>query len=203
MDKALGGDVLKKWLIAIGGILIIAVFILFFNREYLKPVHMDINWNDNFNPPEEKMLFDFIEKDLSKSGYGIYTNYIDKSSEGDITKGYSVLSESEGLMMLYSVNSNNKELFDEHFDIVKEMRLKNELISWRKEGDKNSPSSATIDELRIIKALLLASNGWNSFYYKFYAINIANSLLKHAEENKTLVDYIDDYGKGIQLLYVI
>ena len=128
MDKALGGDVLKKWLIAIGGILIIAIFILFFNREYLKPVHMDANWNDNFNPPEEKMLFDFIEKDLSKSGYGIYTNYIDKSSEGDITKGYSVLSESEGLMMLYSVNSNNKELFDEHFDIVKEMRLKNGLI---------------------------------------------------------------------------
>lgn len=196
MDKALGGDVLKKWLIAIGGILIIAIFILFFNREYLKPVHMDVNWNDNFNPPEEKMLFDFIEKDLSKSGYGIYTNYIDKSSEGDITKGYSVLSESEGLMMLYSVNSNNKELFDEHFDIVKEMRLKNGLISWRKEGDKNSPSSATIDELRIIKALLLANNRWNSFYYKFYAINIANSLLKHAEENKTLVDYIDDYGKG-------
>ncbi|MFR4052831.1 MAG: glycosyl hydrolase family 8, partial [Clostridium perfringens] len=95
---------MKKWLIAIGGILIIAIFILFFNREYLKPVHMDVNWNDNFNPPEEKMLFDFIEKDLSKSGYGIYTNYIDKSSEGDITKGHSVLSESEGLMMLYSVN---------------------------------------------------------------------------------------------------
>ncbi|EIF6296998.1 glycosyl hydrolase family 8 [Clostridium perfringens] len=187
---------MKKWLIAIGGILIIAIFILFFNREYLKPVHMDVNWNDNFNPPEEKMLFDFIEKDLSKSGYGIYTNYIDKSSEGDITKGHSVLSESEGIMMLYSVNANNKELFDEHFDIVKEMRLKNGLISWRKEGDENSPSSATIDELRIIKALLLANNRWNSFYYKFYAINIANSLLKHAEENETLVDYIDNYGKG-------
>ncbi len=132
MDKALGGDVLKKWLIAIGGILIIAIFILFFNREYLKPVHMDINWNDNFNPPEEKMLFDFIEKDLSKSGYGIYTNYIDKSSEGDITKGHSVLSESEGLMMLYSVNANNKELFDEHFDIVKEMRLKMDLLVGEK-----------------------------------------------------------------------
>lgn len=196
MDKPLGGDVLKKWLIAIGGILIIAIFILFFNREYLKPVHMDVNWNDNFNPPEEKMLFDFIEKDLSKSGYGIYTNYIDKISEGDITKGHSVLSESEGLMMLYSVNANNKELFDEHFDIVKGMRLKNGLISWRKEGNENSPSSATIDELRIIKALLLANNRWNSFYYKFYAINIANSLLKHAEENETLVDYIDNYGKG-------
>ena len=123
MDKAFGGVVLKKWLIAIGGILIISIFILFFNREYLKPVHMDVNWNDNFNPPEEKMLFDFIEKDLSKSGYGIYTNYIDKSSEGDITKGHSVLSESDGLMMLYSVNANNKELFDEHLDIVKEMIL--------------------------------------------------------------------------------
>ena len=132
MDKTLGGDVLKKWLIAIAGILIIVIFILFLNREYLKPVHRDVNWNDNFNPPEEKMLFDFIEKDLSKSGYGIYTNYIDKSSEGDITKGHSVLSESEGLMMLYSVNANNKELFDEHFDIVKGRRLKNGLISWRK-----------------------------------------------------------------------
>lgn len=187
---------MKKWAIAIGLIVIIAVGVLFFNREYLKPVHMTVDWNDNFNPPQEKILFDFIEKDLSKPGYGIYTNYLDKSSEGDITKGHSVLSESEGLMMLYAVNANNQELFNEHFDIVKEMRLKNGLISWRKDGEENSPSSATIDELRIIKALLLANNRWGNFYYKFYAINIANSLLKHAEENGILVDYIDNYGKG-------
>lgn len=187
---------MKKWIVAIGIILVIFICVLFFNREYLKPVHMTINWNENFNPPEEKVLFDFIENDLSKSGYGIYTNYLDKSSEGDITKGHSVLSESEGIMMLYAVNANNKELFDSHFDIVKDMRLKNGLISWRKEGSENSPSSATIDELRIIKALLLANNRWGDFYYKFYAVNIANSLVKHAEENGTLVDYIDNYGKG-------
>ena len=84
MDKTLGGDVLKKWPIAIAGILIIVIFILFLNREYLKPLHMDVNWNDNFNPPEEKMLFDFIENDLSKSGYGIYTNYIDRVSKSYI-----------------------------------------------------------------------------------------------------------------------
>lgn len=187
---------MKKRGIAICVIVIIAIGVLVLNREYLKPVHMTVDWNDNFNPPQEKMLFDFIENDLSKSGYGIYTNYLDKSSEGDITKGHSVLSESEGLMMLYAVNANNQELFDEHFDIVKDMRLKNGLISWRKDGSENSPSSATIDELRIIKALLLANNRWGNFYYKFYAINIGNSLLKHAEENGTLVDYIDNYGKG-------
>ena len=196
MDKALGGDLLKKWLITIGCLLIILIGFLFFNREYLKPVTMEVNWEDNFSPMEEKILFNFIEKDLSKKGYGIYTNYIDKGSEGDITKGHSVLSESEGLMMLYAVNSNNRDLFDQQFEIVKNMRLKNGLISWRKEGEENSPSSATIDELRIIKALLLANNRWDSFYYKFYAINIANSLLKEAEYKDTLVDYIDNYGKG-------
>lgn len=187
---------MKKWLVTLGIVLVIVIGGIYVNREYLKPVHMTINWNNNFNPPEEKILFDFIENDLSKSGYGIYTNYLDKSSEGDITKGHSVLSESEGIMMLYAVNSNNQELFDSHFDIVKDMRLKNGLISWRKDGNENSPSSATIDELRIIKALLLANNRWGNFYYKFYAINIANSLVKHAEENGTLVDYIDNYGKG-------
>lgn len=35
-------------------------------------------------------------------------------------------------MMLYSVNANNKELFDEHFDIVKEMRLKMDLLVGEK-----------------------------------------------------------------------
>ncbi|MGG5462620.1 glycosyl hydrolase family 8 [Clostridium sp. B9] len=187
---------MKKWLIAIGVIIVIAMGGLYLNREYLKPINITVNWQNNYNPPEEEKLLSFIETDLSKSGYGIYTNYLDESSEGDITKGHSVLSESEGIMMLYAVNANKKELFDEHFDIVKEMRLKNGLISWRKDGNINSPSSATIDELRIIKALLLANNRWGKFYYKFYAINIANSLLKHAEENGSLVDYIDEYGKG-------
>lgn len=187
---------MKKWLIAIASIFIIIASILIFNREYLKPVYIDATWDFNFNPKEEEILFNFIEDKLSKNGYGIYTNYLDSNSEGDITKGHSVLSESEGLMMLYSVNANNKELFDEHFNIVRDMRLKNGLISWRKERDENSPSSATIDELRIIKALLLANYRWNSFYYKFYAINIANSLIKHANEGEILVDYIDNYGRG-------
>lgn len=169
---------MKKLLIILGGILVILIGFLLFNMEYIKPINMEVNWEDNFNPKEEKILLNFIEKDLSKKGYGIYTNYINNTSEGDITKGHSVLSESEGLMMLYAVNANNKELFDEQFEIVKNMRLKNGLISWRKEGDENSDSSATIDELRIIKALLLAYNRWDKFYYKFYAINIANSLLK-------------------------
>lgn len=187
---------MKKFLIIIIVIIVIVTGGVYFNREYFKPVHMVVNWNNNFNPPEGEKLLSFIESGLSKSGYGIYTNYLDKDSEGDITKGHSVLSESEGLMMLYAVNADKKELFDEHFDIVKEMRLKNGLISWRKDGEKNSDSSATIDELRIIKALFLANNRWGKFYYKFYAVNIANSLLKDAEENGTLVDYIDQYGKG-------
>lgn len=187
---------MKKWLVAIVTILFIVMGGLYLNREYLKPVHITVNWQNNYNSPEEENLLSFIETDLSKPGYGIYTNYLNQSSEGDITKGHSVLSESEGIMMLYAVNADKKNLFDEHFDIVKDMRLKNGLISWRKEGSTNSPSSATIDELRIVKALLLANNRWGNFYYKFYAVNIANSLLKHAEENGTLVDYIDEYGKG-------
>ncbi|WP_300347380.1 glycosyl hydrolase family 8 [Clostridium sp.] len=187
---------MKRFLIIVSIILVIGIVFVGVNREYFKSVHMNVNWSDNFNPPEEEKLLNFIESNLSKSGYGIYTNYLDKNSEGDITKGHSVLSESEGLIMLYAVNADKKELFDNNFDIVKKMRLKNGLISWRKDGDKNSSSSATIDELRIIKALLLANNRWGNFYYKFYAVNIANSLLKHAEENGTLVDYIDEYGKG-------
>ena len=187
---------MRKFLKIVALILIIGMIWVGFNIEYFKPVHIKINWNNNFTPPEEERLLSFIENNLSKADYGIYTNYLDKKSEGDITKGHSVLSESEGIMMLYAVNADNKKLFDDNFNIVRKMRLKNGLISWRKEGDKNSDSSATIDELRIIKALLLANNRWDKFYYKFYAVNIANSVLKHAEENGTLVDYVDEYGKS-------
>lgn len=196
---------MKKILIIFGFIIIIICGVLYYNRSYLKSVSLSIKWEEKDMNPNEEMTYNFIKNSLSKDGYGIYTNYLNNDSEGEITKGHSVLSESEGLMMLYAVNSGNKELFDEHFNIVKEkMILKNGLISWRVDDKEVSQVSATIDELRIIKSLFYAYDRWSDYKYKFYGTKISKNLLDEAFYEENLIDFVDEYGKSkiITLCYL-
>ena len=61
---------------------------------YVKPINSGVIWSDIQVSQEENNLLDFVTKDLMNSDYGIMTNYNDEESQGEITKGHSVLSES-------------------------------------------------------------------------------------------------------------
>lgn len=196
---------MKKIIIAIILVICSIVLLLSYNRSYLKKVDLPIAWEEREKGEKETMILDFINNKLSEVDYGIYTNYLNVDNEGDITRGHDVLSESEGLMMLYSVNAGDKAIFDEHFNIVKEnMITRKGLISWRVSKEEVSQVSATIDELRIIKALFFAYDRWGEYKYKYYATKISRGLLKHAIYNDNLIDFIDEYGasKDTTLCYL-
>lgn len=200
----------KKKGIKIGiGITLIAVLIgLVLTKlllPYFIPVKIVETWGSGPPTSREEILYDFIENNLLTQTGGIKTNYLNEKNEGDITKGDSVLSESEGLMLLYYIERNDEDGFEKTFQYIKNnMMLKNGLISWRVDGDVKSPVSATIDELRIIKALIIGGEKWKNIKYRYYAIEIANALYKNLKEENLLMDFNDGTGNSdkVTLCYV-
>lgn len=175
-------------------LILIAVYIV---HPYIVPLKSGVLWKDKEVTEEEKNLYSFISKGLTTDNGGIKTNYIDNTSSGDITKGYSVLSESEGMMLLYYLERNHRDNFNNVFKYIEDnMTLENGLISWRIEEGIPSKTSATIDDLRIIKACLLAGERWNSIKYRYKALEISKGIKKELLDKNILYDFNDGNSKS-------
>lgn len=166
-----------------------------------------IKW-ENIKPnKEEALCLEFLQKSMNFDN-GIYTNYLDDEDVKDWATGHQVLSESEGLIMLYLVQKGDKILFDKHFDIVKDMILDDGVIMWRmgKEGDILTKSSATIDDLRIIRALIFAKERWNDDKYKKMLDDLIYKVKTYEVVGQNLVDYYEaeskTMAKTINLSYI-
>ena len=146
---------------------------------------------------EEEILNKFINEKLMDEYGGIYTNYNNISTEGDLTKGHDILSESQGMMLNYCLYKNDQEKFNDSFKYIKEnMFLKNGLISWRIENNKSSDVSATIDDLRIARALIIGAEEFDNLKYRYYGIKISNGIYKNLIQENRLIDFHDGYGKS-------
>lgn len=162
---------------------------------YYRPVYSGYVWADNKISEEEAMLSDFVKNKLTGDDKGIYTNYLDEENDGDTTKGHSVLSESEGLILLYNLERNNKEEFDANLNyITQNMLMENDLLSWRVDNGVQNNTSASIDDLRVIKALLLADEKWNDISYRKLALKIAGGVHKELIDNYRLSNFNDGYA---------
>ncbi|RKD23626.1 Glycosyl hydrolases family 8 [Caminicella sporogenes DSM 14501] len=143
---------------------------------------------------EEKICLRFIKKKMSSKSGGIYTNYLENKRIEKVASGHEILSESEGLIMLYYVRTRNKDEFDKHFDIVKNKMLdKTGLVKWRiKEDNYNlAYSNATIDDLRIIRSLIYAYDIWKDKRYYKTLKKISEALLKYNVYKGCLNNYFD------------
>lgn len=165
--------------------------------KYIKPIKVESVLNKEEVSKEEDLVFKFTENNLMDKDGGIYTNLKDKKSEGDITKGHNILSESQGMLLMYYLYNGDEEGFDKTFNYIKEkMLLKNNLVSWRIDNGEPSEVSATIDDLRISEALILASKEFKSFKYRYYGVKISQGIYKNLMTNGNLIDFEDEYGKS-------
>lgn len=149
---------------------------------------------------EEKLCLDFLLKKMTVPNGGIYTGYLDLPSLGVETRGHDILAESEGLMLLYYLKADDQKNFQKHWRFVKEnMLLPNNLVGWRMVEGKLSPVSATVDDLRIVKALLLAYTKWRNDEYLDYGLIIGKALKSHSCQGQILVDFFDSQQKAASL----
>lgn len=165
--------------------------------KYVKKVNLPSFVSTEEVSREEALLLGFINNKLMDNRGGIYTNYSNNKTDGDLTKGHDILSESQGIILNYYLYNNDKIEYENTFKYIKEnMILRNGLISWRIEDSEPSNVSATIDDLRIARSLILAGEEFENLKYRYYGIKIAKGIKKNLVTDNRLIDFEDGYGKS-------
>ncbi len=188
----------KKVILTITIIILLSASIIIVRKIVsIKPWNIEKQWADKSKGENETLVYDFINNKLSEDNYGIYTNYLDSITTGDTTRGHDVLSESEGLIMLYAVEAGNKKLFNKHYEIVKNTMINNDgLVAWRKNEKEKYKASSTVDDFRIVKALAYGYDRWGDYKYRKTAVNISKSIYENEIVNNRVIDFKDEYGKS-------
>ena len=110
-----------------------------------------------------------------------------------------VLSESVGLVMSYAVIADDRKLFENQVQLLRNRLLgKYGLFHWKVSHDGKTVAnvSASLDDLRIAHALILASRKWNDKGYLDFAKRISKNILRYEISNGYLVDFLNWREKG-------
>lgn len=152
----------------------------------------------------------FIRNWLTNDNGTLATYIQDNLSEDeDLVKGREALSESLGLWMEISVENNNREEFEQSFEVLKKYFLEEDgFVNWKlnEDGESLVYANALVDDLRLCLALFQASEKWNDHRYHDIAEKISEYLLGNNVYKNTLTDYYvknrGDHSKYITLSYI-
>lgn len=147
---------------------------------------------------ENMDYLEFLNRYMMKDG-GVSTEVSIKDS---IQRNNIVLSESQGLVMEIATYLRDESLFKNSYGYLKKnMKLFNSLYSWRKDKEKISSSTATIDDLRIYRGLVNANSLWGGYEKDIF--NMEENL-KKVVVNNCFVDFLEKGKKGdeFSLFYI-
>ncbi|MCB9477643.1 MAG: hypothetical protein H6685_12325 [Deltaproteobacteria bacterium] len=139
--------------------------------------------------------------------YGLFETY-DETRLRDS----GVLSESTGLMMNYAVAAADRELFEQQLAYTKStLTGQFGLFFWKvsADGELSADSTASVDDLRIVGALIDAYKLWGNEEELDLGTQIAWAIRKHEMPDDRLRDFVNwrDWGHPtvadrIQLSYI-
>lgn len=142
----------------------------------------------NLFPEELTALDQFVTKHFMKNGL-VQTN-IKSTEQGELASGEDLLSESVGLMLQYYLKTDQEAAFEAHLSLANSLLLKsNGLYQWRFRSGQELTVSASVDDLRIIKALLLASEKWHRMDFKEQVQHLSEALLTQCVKDGRLLSY--------------
>lgn len=134
---------------------------------------------------KEKLVLAFIRENMLGANGEIFTNLQTDSG------GLYTLSESVGLLLDYCVLRGERELFDKEYAYLKSSLLsEGQYIRWKSEPREIS-CNAAIDDLRIIRALINASELWGETEYMETAVRIQEALLEKQAPDGYLADFYE------------
>lgn len=139
-------------------------------------------------PKELAALDQFVAKHYLKNGL-VQTN-IKPTTQSELASGEDLLSESVGLMLQYYLKTDQEASFDSHLTLANSLLLKeNGLYQWRFRSGQAVTVSASVDDLRIIKALIAASEKWQRKDFMDQAQALSDALLSHCVKDGELLSY--------------
>ncbi|MEQ6378214.1 glycosyl hydrolase family 8 [Bacillaceae bacterium S4-13-56] len=143
----------------------------------------------------ELIVETFIKNWMFNSNGTMKTNLQDYPSKNpEIARGEDALSESLGLWMLYALEKKDSIMFESAYVTLKEHFLtKEHLVLWKVSSNKKEEiyTNALIDDLRIIEALMAATDLWGIKKYSEEAEAIGKNIVKHQISNNYFTDYYD------------
>ncbi len=119
---------------------------------------------------------------------------------GELPGARSVLSESVGLLMTYAALADARPLFDAQLRLAERvLQGPHGLLAWRASRHlaRTDASSASIDDLTVVRALLRASARWDRPDLARSAAAISTGILEHQVVDGVLVDAASWNGDGI------
>lgn len=122
------------------------------------------------NKQNIELLHNFL-KDSMVQKAGIYTNFNNNQKKSDNATGHDMLSESSGLWLEYLAQTHQNKTFREFYKNTKKYFDQGRQFSYRIDGKtkKKSDVNATLDDLRIIRALQIYAQNNNSKKYRHEA----------------------------------
>ncbi|QOR35427.1 hypothetical protein IMX26_00865 [Clostridium sp. 'deep sea'] len=149
-----------------------------------------------------KNALSFLKNNMINNEGGIYTNYLNYNESKSYATGHEVLAESQGLMMLHAVYNRDFLLFDTSFIYVKNnMFNKQNGLSWRVTNNNSIKTtiSASVDDLRVLRALHYAIKLWNKNEHKIMYQHLEKNLRVKSLVNESLVDFYDKSKKSKEI----
>ncbi|AVK64526.1 glycosyl hydrolase family 8 [Lactobacillus sp. CBA3606] len=142
---------------------------------------------------QARSLVKFIKRGLL-TPQGLYTNYVDtvKRSSGAAT-GHELLSESAGMWLQYLVTTSQWHQFRTFYQATKKTFDDHGQFSYRYDprSKKRYRVNATLDDLRIIRALLAYDQMHHTTHYRQEATARYQTLINTSIKDGHLVDYYD------------
>ncbi|ELK48625.1 glycosyl hydrolase family 8 [Halobacillus sp. BAB-2008] len=137
----------------------------------------------------------FIQRSMTNKNGTLATYLKDETGiDSDEVRGREALSESVGLYLLYTLETNDQKRFRKMYRILDNKFLMDDgFIHWKlsKNGKAEVMTNALVDDLRIMNALYLASERWSVPAYKKTADEIGKFIGDHLLRSDTLVDFYD------------
>lgn len=102
-----------------------------------------------------------------------------------------LLTETVGLLMQYAADRGDRDIFDaQHSRVLHHLRSWCGLVSWRATPDlmETANSSASIDDLTVVRALLDGAERWNDSAALDLAVDIGRAVMRYQVIDGHLVD---------------
>lgn len=194
---------MKKIKYSILIIIIIVGISLIYSNIKLNQVYKSIQISQNLEYSEYEynymMLDSFFETHFMHSGYPI-TNLNAKDIENeDLPAENDVLSESMGLLLQKYLKDQDKINFDKTLENIQNHFLKkNNLLAWKMPiaaiynqdmNVKENTVNASVDDLRVIKALYIASEKFSDESYKTKALKIGEALKVNCTKKTKILSF--------------
>ena len=129
----------------------------------------------------------YVKKYLLNSEGGVQCSQKDSAATPG---GHDVLSESQGMMMLYAAATEDRALFDRLWSYTRDKMEQDGLAVWyvTDAGEKGT-ANATLDDLRILQALMQANAQWGGYANEVQTVR--DALYTRCTQQEKLVSFCD------------